>query len=86
MTLDYQTYTRLKQDDYLQFFRTGDFYEAFEEDAKIVSQELEIVLASRKFEAGVRLVMVGIPDFATEQGFRDLINRGYKIKVYEEKR
>src|SRR4030042_1615264 len=66
------------------FFRLGDFYETFDEDAKIVSKELDIVLTSREMGKGYRVPMAGIPYHALDNYLAKLINRGYKVAICEQ--
>jgi DNA mismatch repair protein MutS len=79
-------YLRIKQ-KYLQaivFFRLGDFYETFDEDAKLASRELEIVLTSREMGRGHRVPMAGIPYHALDNYLARLISRGYKVAICEQ--
>ncbi len=66
------------------FFRLGDFYETFDEDAKVVSKELEIVLTSREMGKGNRVPMAGIPYHALDNYLARLINHGYKVAICEQ--
>lgn len=66
------------------FFRLGDFYETFDEDAKVASRELEIVLTSREVGKGHRVPMAGIPYHALDNYLARLINRGYKVAICEQ--
>jgi len=66
------------------FFRLGDFYETFDDDAKLVSGELEIVLTSREMGKGKRYPMAGIPYHALDGYLAKLINRGYKVAICEQ--
>ena len=70
--------------DALLFFRLGDFYETFDEDAQIVSQELDIVLTSRNVAKGQRVPMAGVPYHAAEGYIAKLIARGYKVAICEQ--
>ncbi|MEJ2599723.1 MAG: hypothetical protein P8Z00_15415, partial [Anaerolineales bacterium] len=63
--------------DAILFFRLGDFYETFDQDAEVASRELDIVLTSRKVAKGVRVPMAGIPYHAVENYLGRLIERGY---------
>lgn len=65
-------------------FRLGDFYESFDEDAEIVSKELEITLTSREMGKGQRYPMAGIPYHALDSYLGKLINRGYKVAICEQ--
>ncbi len=66
------------------FFRLGDFYETFDDDAQTVARELEIVLTSRNVAKGVRVPMAGIPHHAAESYLAKLIARGYHVAICEQ--
>jgi len=66
------------------FFRLGDFYETFDEDAEITSRELDIVLTSRNVAKGSRVPMAGIPYHAVENYLARLIERGYHVAICEQ--
>ncbi|HEX4020570.1 MAG TPA: DNA mismatch repair protein MutS [Acidobacteriaceae bacterium] len=68
--------------DALLFFRLGDFYELFYEDAKIAAQELQITLTSRDKERGVP--MCGVPYHAADHHIQRLLRRGYRIAICEQ--
>src|SRR5947208_7270579 len=68
----------------LLFFRLGDFYEMFFEDAVLASKELQITLTSRNKEKGVAIPMCGVPHHAAEGYIAKLIRRGYKVAVCEQ--
>ncbi len=65
-------------------FRLGDFYETFDEDARITSKELEIVLTSREMGKGNKIPLAGIPYHALDGYLAKLINRGYKVAICEQ--
>jgi DNA mismatch repair protein MutS len=70
--------------DALLFYRLGDFYELFEEDAKIAARELTLVLTSRRFSKTVRLPMCGVP-YRTVTGYiARLLKGGYKVAIAEQ--
>src|SRR3989304_7464814 len=79
-------YLRIKQEypDAILFFRLGDFYETFEEDAKPSSRVLDIPLTSREMGKGHRLPMAGIPAQALEHYLAKLVSQGYKIAICEQ--
>ena len=81
-----QQYLRIKRryPEAIVFFRLGDFYETFDEDARIASRELEIVLTSREMGKGHRVPMAGIPYHALDNYLARLINRGYKVAICEQ--
>jgi DNA mismatch repair protein MutS len=66
------------------FFRLGDFYETFDQDAEIASRELDIVLTSRNVAKGVRVPMAGIPHHAAENYLARLIERGFHVAICEQ--
>ncbi len=70
--------------DAIIFFRLGDFYETFDEDAEIVSKVLDIVLTSRSVGKGNRVPMAGIPHHAAENYLSRLIERGYHVAICEQ--
>lgn len=70
--------------DSLLFFRLGDFYETFDDDARVVSAELDIVLTGREMGKGERIPLAGIPYHAAEGYIARLIARGHKIAVCEQ--
>jgi DNA mismatch repair protein MutS len=81
-----QQYLRIKRKypQAIVLFRLGDFYETFDEDAKITSKELEIVLTSREMGKGNKIPMAGIPYHAIDNYLAKLINRGYKVAICEQ--
>jgi DNA mismatch repair protein MutS len=70
--------------DAILFFRLGDFYETFDEDAETAARELEIVLTSRNVAKGTRVPMAGIPYHAAENYISKLIERGYHVAICEQ--
>ncbi|OAA94981.1 DNA mismatch repair protein MutS [Clostridium coskatii] len=81
-----QQYMEVKESykDCILFFRLGDFYEMFFEDAKIASRELELVLTGRDCGLKERAPMCGIPYHAANSYIGRLINKGYKIAICEQ--
>jgi DNA mismatch repair protein MutS len=81
-----QQYLQIKKryPDAILFFRLGDFYETFDHDAEIVSQELDVVLTSRSMGKGQRVPMAGVPHHAADGYIADLIARGHKVAVCEQ--
>ncbi len=69
--------------DSLLLYRMGDFYETFFEDAKILSEELSIVLTARASDDG-KIPMAGIPYHALDSYLPKLINRGFKVAICEQ--
>jgi DNA mismatch repair protein MutS len=70
--------------DTILFFRLGDFYETFDQDAETTSRELDIVLTSRNVAKGVRVPMAGIPYHAVENYLARLIDKGYHVAICEQ--
>jgi DNA mismatch repair protein MutS len=70
--------------DAVLFFRLGDFYELFDEDAEIASRELEIALTKRDFGRGERSPMAGVPHHAAEGYIARLVNKGYRVAVCDQ--
>lgn len=70
---------KMRYKDCILFFRVGDFYETFEEDAKIVSDELKIVLTSRD-----NVPLAGIPHHALYSYVGKLLEKGYKVAICEQ--
>jgi len=68
----------------LLFFRLGDFYELFFDDAIVASKELQITLTSRNKEKGIRVPMCGVPYHAAEGYISKLIRRGFKVAICEQ--
>ena len=68
----------------LLFFRLGDFYELFFEDAVLASRELQITLTSRNKEKGVAVPMCGVPHHAADTYISRLIRKGHKVAVCEQ--
>ena len=74
---------REHQDEIL-LFRMGDFYETFDDDARLLSRELEIALTSREFGKGQRVPLAGIPYHSLEASLARLIKKGYKVAICEQ--
>jgi len=68
----------------LLFFRLGDFYELFFDDAVLAARELQITLTSRNKEKGAAIPMCGVPYHAAESYISKLIRRGFKVAVCEQ--
>ncbi|HWQ44480.1 MAG TPA: DNA mismatch repair protein MutS [Methanosarcina barkeri] len=87
MTPAMRQYYEAKQayPDALIFFRMGDFYESFGEDAKTIAKELEITLTARgKDKTGDKMPLAGIPYHAIDTYLPRLINKGYKVAICEQ--
>jgi DNA mismatch repair protein MutS len=70
--------------DTLLFFRMGDFYEMFGEDAKIVARECEITLTARNKEKADAIPMCGVPYHSVERHIVTLLSRGYRLAVCDQ--
>src|SRR6059058_5895482 len=68
----------------LLFFRLGDFYEMFFDDAVVASKELEITLTSRNKEKGVAIPMCGVPFHAAEGYIAKLIRKGFRVAICDQ--
>ena len=68
----------------LLFFRLGDFYELFFEDAVVAARELQITLTSRNKEKGIAVPMCGVPYHAAEGYISKLIRKGYKVAICDQ--
>ena len=68
----------------LLFFRLGDFYELFFDDAIVASKELQITLTSRNKEKGIAVPMCGVPYHAAEGYIGKLIRKGFKVAICEQ--
>lgn len=66
------------------FFRLGDFYETFDNDAELVAKELDIVLTSRNVAKGTRVPMAGVPHHAAESYLAKLIEMGHHVAICEQ--
>ena len=81
-----QQYLDIKKNypDAILFFRLGDFYETFDEDAEITSRELDIVLTGRNVAKGQKVPMAGIPFHAADNYISRLIEKGYHVAICEQ--
>ena len=70
--------------DYIVFYRLGDFYEMFFDDAKTVSRELELTLTGRDCGEAERAPMCGVPYHSAESYIGRLIAKGYKVAICEQ--
>src|SRR5437773_3259710 len=79
-------YTAIKREHptALLFFRLGDFYELFFDDAVLAAKELQITLTARNKEKGMAVPMCGVPYHAAEGYISKLIRRGYKVAVCDQ--
>ena len=81
-----QHYIKMKAEykDAILFYRLGDFYEMFFEDAKIVSRELELTLTGKNCGLPERAPMCGVPFHAADSYINRLVNKGYKVAICEQ--
>lgn len=81
-----QHYLKMKEEnpDSMLFYRLGDFYEMFFEDAKLVSQELDLVLTGRSAGVEEKVPMCGIPFHAANSYIQRLVKKGYKVAICEQ--
>ena len=70
--------------DTILFFRMGDFYEMFDDDAEIVAREMEIALTRRDFGRGEMSPMAGVPHKAADGYIARLVAKGYRVAVCEQ--
>ena len=70
--------------NFVMFFRLGDFYELFDEDAEIAARELDLVLTNRPVNANERVPMCGVPYHAVESYIEKLTAKGYDVAVVEQ--
>jgi len=79
-------YNSIKKDyaDCILFFRLGDFYEMFYDDAKVASQILDLVLTSRSAGKMGKVPMCGLPFHAADSYISRLVKAGYKVAICEQ--
>jgi DNA mismatch repair protein MutS len=82
----HKQYQEIKQRyrDAILLFRIGDFYETFDDDARLVSRELGIVLTSKPMGKDVRVPLAGVPHHSLERHLRRLIARGHRVAICEQ--
>lgn len=76
--------TKKEYSDCILFYRLGDFYEMFFEDAKIASKELELTLTGKSCGQEERAPMCGVPFHAVDSYLNRLVNKGYKVAICEQ--
>lgn len=81
-----QHYLKIKEEnpDAILFYRLGDFYEMFFGDAKLVSQELDLVLTGRSAGVEEKVPMCGVPFHAANSYISRLVKKGYKVAICEQ--
>lgn len=70
--------------DAILLFRLGDFYEAFDDDARLLARELDIVLTSKPMGKGMRVPLAGVPYHSLERHLATLISRGHRVAICEQ--
>jgi DNA mismatch repair protein MutS len=75
---------KARHKDALLLFRLGDFYEAFDDDARILAKELEIVLTSKSMGKDLRVPLAGIPYHSLERHLATLISRGHRVAICDQ--
>src|SRR5437588_12745939 len=68
----------------LLFFRLGDLYELFVEDAVVAARELQITLTSRNKEKGIAVPMCGVPYHSADNYISKLIRKGFKVAICDQ--
>ena len=76
--------TKAEYDDCILFYRLGDFYEMFFEDAKKASKELELTLTGKACGAEEKAPMCGVPFHAADTYINRLVSKGYKVAICEQ--
>ena len=86
MTPIRRQYLKIKHSfpDAIVLFRMGDFYETFDEDARVAARDLEITLTSRSMGKGLRVPMAGVPAIAMENYLARLVKKGHKVAICEQ--
>jgi len=82
----FEQYLRIKDEypDALLFFRMGDFYEMFFEDAEVAARELQIALTCRNPNSDLKVPMCGVPHHSAEGYLTQLLNKGFKIAICDQ--
>ncbi|HMS40569.1 MAG TPA: DNA mismatch repair protein MutS [Pyrinomonadaceae bacterium] len=75
---------KAKHTDAILLFRLGDFYEAFDDDARLLARELDIVLTSKPMGKGMRVPLAGVPHHSLERHLATLISRGHRVAICEQ--
>ncbi|MGI8639216.1 MAG: DNA mismatch repair protein MutS [Pyrinomonadaceae bacterium] len=75
---------KAKHQDAILLFRLGDFYEAFDDDARLLSRELDIALTSKPMGKNMRVPLAGIPHYVLEKHLATLISRGHRVAICEQ--
>ena len=75
---------KAKHQDAILLFRLGDFYEAFDDDARLLARELDIALTSKPMGKNMRVPLAGIPYHVLEKHLATLISRGHRVAICEQ--
>lgn len=75
---------KAKHQDAILLFRLGDFYEAFDDDARLLARELDIVLTSKPMGKGMRVPLAGVPHHSLERHLATLVSRGHRVAICEQ--
>ena len=75
---------KARHPDAILLFRLGDFYETFDEDAKLVAEELDIALTSKPMGGGLRSPLAGVPVRSVEQHLARLVGKGHRVAICEQ--
>lgn len=75
---------KVNHQDAILLFRLGDFYEAFDDDARLLARELDIVLTSKPMGKGMRVPLAGVPHHSLERHLATLISRGHRVAICEQ--
>jgi DNA mismatch repair protein MutS len=73
-----------RQSDAILLFRIGDFYEAFDDDARLLAKELNIVLTSKPMGKNLRVPLAGVPFHSLDKHLATLISRGHRVAICEQ--
>src|SRR5437764_7112492 len=82
----HKQYQEIKQRyrDAILLFRIGDFYETFDDDARLMARELGIVLTSKPMGKNIRVPLAGVPHHSLERHLKRLIARGHRVAICEQ--
>lgn len=75
---------KAKHQDSLLLFRLGDFYEAFDDDARLLAKELDIMLTSKPMGKDLRIPLAGIPHHSLERHLATLISKGHRVAICDQ--
>ena len=75
---------KARHPDTILFFRLGDFYETFDDDAQLVADELQITLTSKPMGKDIRVPLAGVPYHSIDGHIAKLVGRGYRVAICEQ--